>query len=166
MKYNFKFKQLEEKDLPLLLKWFKEPHVDKWWPVPKEEEDFFNSFIKRIRDDIRKMYIVLCYNKPIGYIQCYKINFEKDAWLPKISGNVIGIDQFIGEPDFLHKGFGTLFIKEFIENLLEKENDLKIIVDPDPENKAAIRCYEKVGFEKIGEFQAPWGPALVMTYNK
>ncbi|MCF7799992.1 acetyltransferase [Candidatus Babeliales bacterium] len=47
-----------------------------------------------------------------------------------------------------------------------EDKGLIVVVDPDPENKAAIRCYEKIGFKKIGEFQAPWGPALVMVYKK
>lgn len=170
MSYNFEFKLVEEKDLLLLYKWFKQPHVSKWWPTPEEKEDFFESFLKRIRSDIRKCYIVFCDNAPIGYLQLYSVDYENEkwcSWLPKFPGEkkVIGIDQFIGESDYLHKGFGTLFIKQFLVELFEKERDLVVVVDPEPENLAAIKCYEKVGFEKIGEFKAPWGPALVMAYK-
>jgi RimJ/RimL family protein N-acetyltransferase len=169
MQYNFIFESVEEKHLPLLYDWFKKPYVDKWWPVPQEKEDFFNSFLKRIRQGVTP-FLVLCNNLPIGYIQTYIVdrNSDKHKWLPKIigKGKLIGIDQFIGESDYLHKGFGTLFIKEFVNNILAEEKDLTVIVDPEPINAAAIRCYEKVGFKKFGEYKAPWGSALLMIYCK
>lgn len=148
----------------LLYKWFQMPHVVQWWPTPEEQEDFFNSFLKRIRSGT-KPYLVLYNDISIGYIQTYSVDLAQNAWLPKLSGNIIGIDQFIGEPDYLYKGIGTLFIKEFIKTIIAKESITKIIVDPEPINFAAIRCYEKVGFKKVGEFKAPWGPALLMVYK-
>ena len=66
---------------------------------------------------------------------------------------------------YLYKGLGPRFIKNFIDNILTKEGYKTIVVDPDPTNTVAIRCYEKVGFKKIGTYQSPWGPALVMIYN-
>ncbi|KKP35855.1 MAG: GCN5-like protein N-acetyltransferase [candidate division TM6 bacterium GW2011_GWF2_32_72] len=165
VEFNLIFKPVEEKDLSLLYTWFQKPHVVEWWPVPKKEEDFFNSFLKRIRDGVVP-YIVLSDNRPIGYIQSYDIaQSKKHAWLPPLPGKIIGIDQFIGEPDCLGKGIGTLFIKKFVKNLIDKNNDITVIVDPEPNNFAAIRCYEKVGFKKFGEYTTPWGPALLMIYE-
>lgn len=40
-----------------------------------------------------------------------------------------------------------------------------IIVDPEPGNKRAIGCYSKTGFTVVGEYQAPWGPAILMRYD-
>lgn len=164
---EFTFKPIEEKDLPLLYLWFKKPHVDQWWPVPTEQEDFFKSFLERIRAGIKKPYLVLCNDKPIGYIQSYTVDKTTHSWFPELpqNENMIGIDQFIGEEDYLYKGFGPRFIKAFIDNILMKEDYKTIVVDPDPTNTAAIRCYEKVGFKRLGQFQAPWGPALIMIYS-
>jgi RimJ/RimL family protein N-acetyltransferase len=164
--HAFTFKLVEEKDLPLLLTWFKQPHVDQWWPVPAEHEDFFNAFLKRIRSGTVP-YLVLCDDKPIGYVQRYIIDRAgKHSWLPEISGNVVGTDQFIGEPEYLAKGFGPLMIKVFIDYFVAQDPTITIIiVDPEPENVIAIRCYEKVGFKKIGTYQAPWGPAVLMVYE-
>ncbi len=168
MQNNFAFKPVEENDLPLLYSWFKKPHVELWWPVPEEQEDFFKSFLERIRAGVKKPYIVLLNDLPIGYLQSYSVNQATHSWLPELPGNknVIGIDQFIGEPDYLYKGFGPLFIKQFVDDLIAKDPALTVIVDPDPTNTVAIRCYEKVGFKQLGVYQAPWGPALVMEYSK
>jgi len=165
---NFVFKPVEEKDLPVLYSWFRLPHVEQWWPTPKDQEEFFASFLKRIRPDIKKAYLVIYNGVSIGYIQSYSIDRATNTWLPPLpgTGRIVGIDQFISDPAYLHKGFGALFIKEFIKTLNAQEKDSIVIVDPEPGNVPAIRCYEKVGFEKLGIYQAPWGPALVMMYQE
>ena len=165
---NFTFRQVTKEDLDVVCPWFKEPHVKQWWPVPLEGEDFFKSFIKRIRMGTVP-YIVLLDNKPIAYIQTYPISQQRDekkSWLPLLPDNTIGTDQFIGPSDYVGKGFGALMLKEFITYLRTNNTNITtIVVDPDPANQAAIKCYEKVGFKKIGEFQAPWGRALLMRYD-
>lgn len=66
------------------------------------------------------------------------------------------------------KGLGPQFIKEFMQTILfAQDQDIEaVIVDPDPKNKSAIRCYEKVGFKNLGQCKAPWGPAEVMIYYR
>jgi RimJ/RimL family protein N-acetyltransferase len=72
---------------------------------------------------------------PIGYFQYYIVSKE-----------VIGIDQFIGEVDHINQGIGTAAIRLFLERIVAKHEPREIIIDPHPENKRAIKCYEKVGF--------------------
>lgn len=167
MQDKFTFKPLQQEDLPLLLKWFQELHVTQWWPVPKKEEDFFEHFLKRIRTQDTVAYLVLLNEIPIGYIQYYKLDQRHQSWLPPLPEETIGTDQFIGEKEYLGKGYGTLMLKTFINFVVQQDRSIKvIIVDPDPNNKAAVRCYEKVGFQTIGEFKNNFGePALVMRYT-
>lgn len=165
---HFTFKKIAENDLSLLLPWFKKAHVAKWWPTP-EKNELIQHFLKRIRSKNTFGYIVYLNNKPLGYIQYYYIDRtnEKDgAWLPPLPKTTVGIDQFIGDPLSIGKGYGTLFIKEFIDYLHDIEPDITtIILDPHPENIAAIRCYEKVGFEKIGIFTTAHDKHLLMKYT-
>lgn len=78
----------------------------------------------------------------------------------------VGTDQFIGDSDYIGKGYGTLMIKAFIEFLQKIEPTITtVIVDPEPTNYPAIRCYEKVGFKKVIECMTPYGPALFMRYD-
>jgi RimJ/RimL family protein N-acetyltransferase len=163
----FTFQPVTEKDLPLLYQWFQEPHVTQWWPVPKQEEDFFEHFLKRIRSKDTFPFMVLLNGKPIGYIQYYPLDISNNQWLPPMPSTTIGTDQFIGDPNYLGKGYGTHFLKAFIDYLTctLAADITTIIVDPDPTNYAAIKCYEKVGFKHMGTYSAPWGPALLMRYD-
>jgi RimJ/RimL family protein N-acetyltransferase len=59
----------------------------------------------------------------------------------------VGIDQFIGEEDYVNKGVGQETIKMFVELITQKCRPRSIILDPAPDNKRAVRCYEKLGFK-------------------
>ena len=58
-------------------------------------------------------------------------------------------------------------MKEFINYLGTIEPTITtVIVDPEPENIAAIKCYEKVGFNPVGTYDVPWGgQSLLMRYD-
>jgi RimJ/RimL family protein N-acetyltransferase len=167
---RFIFTSFSRADIPLMLSWLAQLHIKKWWPMPESDEDVMD-YIARSRTDVAA-YIVFFDAKPIGFIQTYTpagfINEHGEImhWLPALPAHTIGLDQFIGDPHYVGKGYGTLLIKAFIEYhcSLNLQTSL-IIVDPDPENIPAIRCYEKVGFIAMGEYAAPFGPVLLMSYG-
>ncbi len=168
MNETFTFKKISENDIPLLINWFNQPHVQRWWPTP-EKEELIEKFLTRIRSKNTFGYIVYLDNHPIGYIQYYYIDYNEEKtgmWLPKLPENTVGTDQFIGDPDYIGKGYGQRFITAFIKYLQTIEpNITTIIVDPEPENSIAIKCYEKVGFTKICSLHRPLGDALLMKYE-
>ena len=80
-----------------------------------------------------------------------------------------GVDLFIGEEGYIHKGLGTvILIKYLAEVVFHDENFERCVIGPEPKNKAAIRCYEKVGFcyfktiHILGETE----PEYLMYINK
>lgn len=167
---HFTFKALTQQDLPTLLSWFKEPHVAKWWPTP-EKDEFFDFFLKRIRSKDTFAFMVYLNDQPFGYIQYYLIDsaLEKaGSWLPTTipDATTVGIDQFIGNKNMIGKGYGTLFIKDFINYLAAQKPELTtVIVDPEPENSAAIKSYEKVGFKQVDTYTTKYGHTLLMRYD-
>jgi len=107
--------------------------------------------------DPTKVFII-CYNgKPIGSIQCalYDNNPEwKKAY--GFADNLAGIDIFIGEENYLHKGLGSVIIRKFLCDIVFVVYDVNACtLDPEPENKIAIRAYEKAGFRSI---RTVWNP--------
>lgn len=162
---SYSFKDLQESDLHIIGKWLKEPHVKKIWDDGESWEESHEKYLFRTSSDKVKQFLVYYQNKPIGYIQFYWASKVGDGWWEGFSDDVIGIDQYIGEIEFLGKGHGTQFIKEFLIYSKERYNFSKVICDPSPDNKRAIRCYEKVGFKNLGEVGTPDGLALLMEYR-
>jgi aminoglycoside 6'-N-acetyltransferase len=55
-------------------------------------------------------------------------------------------------------------IRAFSDGRLESGAP-RIVTDPDPANKRAIRAYEKAGFKTERLVDTPDGPALLMVRN-
>ena len=109
-------------------------------------------------------FIVELNGKPIGYIQSYDPHLEDGHPYQDQPTGTLGIDQFIGEAALIGKGHGTRLIEAFVEQLFE-EGAIRVIIDPDPANAAAIRAYEKAGFERFDTRHSKYGPALMLARN-
>ena len=96
---------------------------------------------------------------------------EPDAtrWTVEVDGVVAGLIQFYeeNEPRYRHatidlfldpavhgQGLGTEVIRRTVDYLVNDRGHHRITIDPAADNAAAIRCYEKVGFETVGVMRA------------
>jgi len=59
------------------------------------------------------------------------------------------VDIFVATR-FQNQGVGTEAIKQLVRFLIDERSHHRITIDPAVENAAAIRCYEKAGFERVG----------------
>ena len=132
---NLSFRLLNESDLPILCNWLQLPHVKEWWndgddTIEKVRDHYFKSIEGVSR------YILSSNTKAIGYFQSYRM-----------TENSFGIDQFIGDVEYINSGIGSSAVKQFVEYLVKEKNPSSITLDPEPSIYRGIRCYEKVGFK-------------------
>lgn len=136
--------------------WSEKDHVKNTWFV----EGY--ATVEMIKSQIEPNgydfpFIICSDDRPIGFIlycdmAAYR-NLEKDPKGPlkdEPQGTYC-IDLFIGEEDFIGKGYGTEIVKMFSRFLFEERGAMRIVIEPSIANKRAIRCYEKVGFKFIRE---------------
>lgn len=132
---RFAFNPLTNADLNLLGQWFAKPHVKEWWSDALTPNEINEKYGNRIGDTIVCPYIVFLDEKPIAFIQYYWATKVGEGWWPEEDDNTVGIDQFIGEEDYLNKGYGTLLIKQFITFLYQQHPKIKkIITEVDANN--------------------------------
>jgi RimJ/RimL family protein N-acetyltransferase len=146
------FKKFVQQDLALFFAWTKKPHVKNTWFINGYESiDKYSEKIKGNGYDYS--FIIYIDDKPIGYIQCSDLYAYKTL-CPNPKGIFINeepgifcLDLFIGEEEYLNKGYGTKIVKLFVGKLFAEFKAKKILIDPACSNKRAIRCYEKAGFK-------------------
>lgn len=160
------FKPLKEEHLPILRKWLKEPHVAEFWQETEDENEFREKFLNALPKRGVSPFIIILDATPIGYIQHYEARSIGGGWWPDTKEGTFGIDQFIGDPAMINRGYGTAIIRQFVENLFQNPSVKEIITDPDPKNHRAIRAYEKVGFLRSGEIKTPGGDALLLCLGR
>jgi aminoglycoside 6'-N-acetyltransferase len=155
----YHFRPLEIADLPLLQRWFKEPHVREWWDDP---DNGLAEIAQAMCDPGTEPFIVLWDGRPIAYQQSYDPHAEPDHPYQDQPRGTRGIDQFIGEPDLIGRGHGPRFIREFVRGLFER-GATRVVTDPDPANASAIRAYMKAGFRTLEPRDTIFGRVVLMA---
>ncbi len=153
----YRFRRAAERDLPLLKAWRAMPHVAEWWGEPEVEPE-----LEKLSNPNIHMFVVELENRPFAFAQEYNPHAWVNHPFEHLPLGSRGIDQYIGEPDFLCRGHGTGFVRQHVQNLFSRGAPA-IGTDPHPANGRARRCYEKAGFvSKSGPIRTIWGTAILM----
>jgi len=156
---TYRFHAVTTADLPLLRKWLWCGHVREWWGDPVRG---LTRISRHIVDPAINPFMVECDDVPIGYVQSWDPHAKADHPCHDQPLGTRGIDQFIGEPDLIGQGHGTVFIRLFVESLF-KAGAPRVVTDPNPRNSRAIRAYTKAGFKEIDRRVTISGEALLMA---
>ncbi|MET7390796.1 GNAT family protein [Streptomyces sp. NPDC005529] len=65
------------------------------------------------------------------------------------------VDMFL-HPDHHRRGYGTDALRTLVGWLLGPGGQHRVTIDPSADNTAAIRCYERVGFRRVGALRQYW----------
>lgn len=160
---QYKFSPITNQDLKTLHHWLSKPHVSKFWGEVKPWVVFLQESQKSIESDMCSQFMVSHIDEPFAFIQYYWANKVGNGWWPGYKDDVVGIDLYIGEEQYLGKGHGNLLIQDFIKKIVPKEPISQIICDPRPDNLQAIRCYQRSGFLAQKQITTPDGVALLMS---
>ncbi len=168
--FNLRFKPLEVTDLELVYVWVQQPFVKRWFKhLVMPWQEFQESFHYRLQCPTLSIFIVETLNKPIGFIGYYDASEFPDGGGYDEPEGTYGIDLFIGEEDYIGKGYGTAMLTQFIAKMLNERSAFhkpitKIIVDPHTENTAAIALYKKLGFTILRHVESPlYGSQYIMA---
>lgn len=153
-----RFRPLEATDFPLMQRWLNTPHVLRWWKEPLTLEQVAAKYLPRIeRREPTRQYLILYGGTPIGSIQAYLLDdYREYEQAAQVEVGAAGVDLFIGEAEYLYQGLGPEILRRFLRQHVFSDPDVGCcVLGPDPENRAAIRCYEKAGFRYLKTIQVP-----------
>jgi aminoglycoside 6'-N-acetyltransferase len=134
---------LEERDFGRLAEIGAEPEVARWWPG---------------------ITVANLAEKVAGEEDGVYLTIERD-------GRVAGLIEFHeeNEPDFRHagidvflatechgQGLGADAVRAVARHLIEERGHHRVTIDPAASNERAIRCYERVGFRRVGIMRRYW----------
>lgn len=150
---RIEFEPLRETDLPLLHRWLNTPHVSRWWKIDGVRLPSFElvrqHYLRHINGERpAACFVIKCDGHPAGMIETYLLdNFPDEKESLDLSESYAGLDILIGEENYLHRGLGSRILSKFLKEVVFTRFDVNsCIIDPEPENKIAIRAYEKTGF--------------------
>jgi RimJ/RimL family protein N-acetyltransferase len=136
-----------------LLRIHETPEVVRWWDAPHEGFPWDEPESTRLTIEVGGVVAGL-----IQYV-------EEDE--PKYRH--AGVDLFL-DPALHGRGYGSEAVRRIVGLLIDERGHHRITIDPAVENVAAIRAYEKVGFQPVGVMRQAerdaggggWHDALLM----
>ncbi|MGE0009524.1 MAG: GNAT family N-acetyltransferase [Candidatus Babeliales bacterium] len=169
--FDFEFIAMHEKDFKQIYEWLHRPFIEPWF-IPKSLSwtDFLSIYSAKLTTEFEWNYLIYSHEEPIGYIRYYDAHREPDGIGNLEPEGSYGIELFIGESEYLQKGYGTTILSLFMEKIILDQKKLgrnveRFIIDPNIHNIPAYRTYSKVGFSKVREFEDPYyGPLLIMEF--
>ena len=170
------FRPLAEPDFPMLSRWLRAEHLRRWWfpagdypPEGASAAWVAKHYGPNVTGKDPTRCLVVCVDgADIGLIQTYRLDAYPEHARRVLdnaeeAATISGLDIFIGEPDALHRGLGTLILRRFLDEVTFADPAIQAcVIDPEPENRPAIRAYEKAGFRHVKTI--PIGEKSVASY--
>ena len=133
---------LEERDFGPLVEIGAEPEVARWWPRVDAE------LAEKLAGDDSSVCLTIEYDGRVaGMIQFHEEN-EPDF-------RHAGMDVFLST-ECHGRGLGADAVRTLARHLLEDRGHHRLTIDPAAANERAIRCYERVGFRRVGIMRRYW----------
>lgn len=102
----------------------------------------------------------------IGFIQIIDPAEEESHYWGTIGNGKRAIDIWIGEKQYLGKGYGTQMMQLALEICFKQETVKEVFIDPLESNVKAIQFYEKLGFSFVEKRQFGKDNCLVYSINR
>jgi RimJ/RimL family protein N-acetyltransferase len=145
-------------DLALLHEWLQRPHVQRWWRERETYEEVVDHYLPAIEgSDPTDHYLVLLDGRPMGFVETYLVaDYPDHARLVGAEPSAAGVDLFIADADLTGRGIGTELLRRFVsEVVFARTTTTHCVADPETENIASVRAFEKAGFRVVEEFLDP-----------
>jgi len=141
-----RLRPLEERDLPLLLRWSNDPEVRHWLHrserPPSTLELERELLEQRLRDPLSIEWgIETADGGPIGVVRLRGIDEAHTR---------AELGVYIGEKACWGRGYGTDAIRRVLSFAFEELGLRRIWLITDADNARGVRCYEKCGFVQEG----------------
>ncbi len=124
---------MQDGDAPALHRIHSEPEVVRWWGEPDSAFPWDEPESTR--------WTVLVDGEVTGLVQFWEE--------PEPKYRHAGIDMFL-DPAVHGQGIGTEVVRRVVRHLVDDLGHHRITIDPALANIAAVHCYEKAGFIRVG----------------
>jgi RimJ/RimL family protein N-acetyltransferase len=139
-----------ERDAALVSTWVFAPHVSRWWGDPAKA---LAEVLERPAGGGDAL--IVADGVPVGYIRWQKLaraELDGSGLSEVCEQTTMDIDIAIGEPEYLGRGVGSRAIGLLVKELDGESGLRTIMITTSIDNVAALRAYEKAGFERRRRF--------------
>jgi aminoglycoside 6'-N-acetyltransferase len=133
---------LTDEDVPRVTEINALPEVARWWS-PRDAE-YLDA---KLRAGDLACWVVEVDGEVVGYAQACEHTHAEFRHA--------GLDLFL-HPGYHGRGLGQDVVRTVCRHLVDDLGHHRIVIDPAEANARAVRCYEAVGFRRVGVMRSYW----------
>ena len=160
------FRPLDMSDMPRLARWLMAPHVRAFYqPAPITLEEVVAEYAPMIGERTPTICHIASAGEPFAYVQSYR-NRAYPEWAELIAArDGISLDLFIGDPAFLHRGFGRALIGAYLQQIAVPHfaGETRAYIAHACANEKALRCSQSAGFRPVRGVMEDGVPTLLLA---
>ncbi|WP_172295755.1 GNAT family N-acetyltransferase [Pseudoruegeria sp. HB172150] len=160
-------RRAEQGDIPLLQRWDTAPHVRRAItgdPQVDPEHDWAEMLVPTVYIE---HLLALLDDRPFAYFEVTDPAKEPSAyWGQDRPPGLRAIDIWIGDAEMIGRGFGTRAMRLVIERCFADPTVHALLVDPRPDNDAAISFFQSLGFRFTGHEVLSGEAAAVHRFDR
>ena len=134
-------RKVTEADVEPLAKILAEPEVARWWG---------RYDVDRVRRELLESPAMVVFVIDVHGVVAGSIQYFEE---PASDYRHAGMDVFLSR-DWHGQGLGSDSVRTLARHLVHDRGHHRLVIDPAASNDAAIACYERVGFRKVGRMRA------------
>ena len=156
----FEFRPIARADFPMVSRWLRQPHVARWWcddPAPEAVEAEYGGVIDG--REPAEVFIASRDGRAVGLVQRFPLagySHYRDqvaAWT-EVPDHAWSLDYFLGEPDVLRIGWGTVLVGQLTRSIWDRAPEAPAILAPvHAHNRASWRVLERNGWRRVAVAQ-------------
>lgn len=143
------------RDLERLHSWLTSDHVTPYWDLGGPLATFRRDLRERIETDHSTSYVGRLDGVPMSYWERYWPSEDPLADHYDARPNDQGIHLLVGPEEYLGQGYATALLRGLVALAFRHPDTERVVAEPDANNDAALRVFEKVGFEQRENFYFP-----------
>ncbi len=158
---DISFRRIAIADLENIVQWMLDDDVRRWWyPHEESEEEIRAEWEPRVRgepndEDKTDCYVIRVDAIDIGIIQASNFSDYPDHAAEMQISDAAGVDVLIGLHEWRDRGIGTAVISKVLNDVIFANPAIqRCSIDPHPDNRRAIRAYEKAGFRYVRTYRS------------
>jgi RimJ/RimL family protein N-acetyltransferase len=143
------------RDLDRLQHWLTSEHVEPYWELGAPLGTFRENLIERVETDHSTSYVGCLDGVPMSYWERYWPAADPLADHYDARETDQGVHLLIGPEEYLGQGYATALLRGMVARAFRQPETDRVVAEPDASNDAALRVFEKVGFQRRDQFYFP-----------
>lgn len=147
--------------------WMNDPSIARFWALAKPRP-FIAEYLRAQDSSAHSTaWIGLLDGEPMSYWELYEVSADPLAQYYAVQPGDVGVHLLVGPAHLRGRGIGSQLLSAVVETLFACRPTIRrVVAEPDRDNIASVRTFERSGFRHCAELRMPDKVAALLMRDR